>query len=158
MSDPLFTPELKRQADAIVAHYETRRASILEVLRLLQDHHGFINRETELAVAEYLGIAPIDVREVTTFYSLFYKAPRAATRFHVCRTLSCALLGGRAIVEHLEKRLGIKAGGKTPDGQFSLDTVECLGACEIAPMMMVNDEKYVGPLTGEKIDELLDKK
>ena len=154
----VFTPELKKQADAIAARYETKRASILEVLRLLQDHYGFISREAELAVAGYLAIPPIDVHEVVTFYSLFYRAPKAKTRFHVCRTLACTLLGGREVLEHLEKRLGIQAGRQSADGKYFLDTVECLGACEIAPMMMKNDGEYIGPLTKEKVDALLDGK
>ena len=154
----LFTPEIKKQADALLTRYETRRASILEVLRLLQDQYGFISREAELAVAEYLQIPPIDVHEVVTFYTLFYRRPKAKTRFHLCRTLACSLLGARGLLEHLEQKLGIKAGEMTADGKFSLDVVECLGACEIAPMMMVNDENYVGPLTVREIDKVLDGK
>ncbi|HXV28627.1 MAG TPA: NADH-quinone oxidoreductase subunit NuoE [bacterium] len=153
----IFTPEIKTQTDAVVAKYETKRASILEVLRLLQDHYGYISTETEEAVAEYLGIPAIDVHEVITFYSLFYTRPKAKTRFHVCRTLACSLLGGKEIVKCLEKKLGIKSGEKTADGQFSLETVECLGACEIAPMMQLNDREYIGPLTEEKITELIEK-
>ena len=149
-----FTPEIKSKADAIVARYESARASILEILRLLQEERGHITLEMEQAVAEYLGIAAIDVREVMTFYSLFYDKPKAKTRFHVCRTLSCYLSGGKEILQYLEERLGIKAGEKTPDGKCSINTAECLGACEIAPMMQMNDEKCIGPLTKEKIDQI----
>ena len=151
----IFNPEFKTKADAIVAKYETKRASILEVLRLVMEEYGHITIEAEREVAQYLDLPAIDVREVMTFYSLFYDKPRAKTRFHVCRTLSCMLRGGKEILNHLEQKLAIKAGEKTPDGKFSLNTVECLGACEFAPMMMVNDVEYVGPLTKEKIDQLL---
>lgn len=157
MSREIFTPQIKQQADVITARYETKRASILEVLRLLQQHYGFISREAELAVAEYLGIAPIDVHEVVTFYLLFYRKPKAQTRFHLCRTLACTLLGAREMVEYLEAKLGIKPGEMTPDGKFSIDTVECLGACELAPMLMMNDEKYIGPLSVQKLNELIKK-
>ena len=151
----IFTPDLKTKADVIVARYETKRASILEILRLLQEHYGHITLEVEEEVARYLEIPPIDVREVMTFYSLFYDKPKAKTRFHVCRTLPCMLRGGRSILKYFEEKLGIKAGERTPDGKFSLHTVECLGACEIAPMMQVNDVDYVGPLTKEKAEELI---
>ena len=151
----IFTADLKKHADEIVARYETKRASILEVLRLVQDHYGYVSREAELAAAEYLGLPPIDVHEVITFYSLFYQRPKAKTRFHLCRTLSCSLLGGREILSCLEQKLGIKAGEMTADGKFSIDTVECLGACEIAPMMMKNDAEYIGLLNKEKVEQII---
>ena len=153
----IFTSTFKTKTDAIVAHYETRRASILEVLRLIQEEKGFIDLAAEQEVAEYLEIPAIDVREVMTFYSLFYDKPKARTRFHVCRTLSCSLLGGGEILQYLEEKLGIKPGEQTPDGKFFLDTAECLGACEIAPMLMKNDTEYIGPLTKEKVEELIQK-
>lgn len=155
--EKIFTPEIKKQTDQILSRYETKRASILEILRFFQERRGYIDSDTELAVAEYLDLPPIDVREVMTFYSLFYSKPKAKTRFHICRTLSCNLLGAEDLVSHCEKKLGIKAGTQTADGAFSLNTVECLGACEIAPMMQVNDVDYVGQLTKKKIDELIEK-
>ena len=151
----IFTPQIQAKADALLAKYETKRASILEILRLLQEHYGFISLEAEEAVAQYLEIPAIDVHEVITFYSLFYRAPKAKTRFQVCRTLACVLLGGQEILKCLEEKLGIKAGEKTSDGKFSIETVECLGACEIAPMLQMNDDKYIGLLTKEKIEELI---
>jgi len=151
----VFTPEFQNKSDAIVSKYETKRASILEVLRLVQEEYGYISLEAEEEVANYLEIPPIDVREVMTFYSLFYQKPKAQTRFNVCRTLSCSLTGGMEILKYLEEKLGIKAGETTADGKYSICTVECLGACEIAPMMQKNDEEYVGPLTQEKVDALI---
>ena len=155
MSTPIFTPEIKTKADAIVGRYTTRRAAMIEILRLLAEAHGHITLETEKAVADYLQVPAIDVRAVMTFYTLFHKTPKAQRRFCVCRSLSCALQGGEDILKYLEQKLGIKAGEKTGDGAFSLEAVECLGACEMAPMMQVNDDEYVGPLTKEKIDELM---
>ncbi len=152
------TPEFKKKADPVVARYETKRASLLEILHLVQEQYGFITREAEAEVAEYLGIAAIDVREVMTFYTLYYDKPRAKTRFNVCRTLSCSLLGAEDVISHLEHKLGIKAGQQSADGKFSLAKVECLGACELAPMMQVNDNEFVGCLTKQKIDELLKNK
>ena len=151
----IIKAELKTKFDEVVARYATRRASILEILRMLQEHHGHISLETELAVAEYLQIPPIDVREVMTFYTLFYDKPKAKTRFNVCRTLTCSLLGAKEIIHQFEDKLGIKCGGITPDGQYGLQKVECLGACELAPMMQINDKEFVGNLTKEKVEALI---
>ena len=158
LHEKIFTPEVKQKADSIVSRYETKRASILEILRLLQEEYGYITLEMEKVVGEYLEIPAIDVREVMTFYSLFYSAPKAKTRFHVCRTLSCTLAGGDRLIRYLQDKLGIKPGEMTPDKNFSLHTVECLGACEIAPMLQKNDTEYIGQLTEEKIDRLIDGK
>jgi NADH-quinone oxidoreductase E subunit len=151
----VITTELKAKFDPIVARYTTRRASILEILRMLQEHYGHISLETELEVAEYLEIPPIDVREVMTFYTLFYDKPKAKTRFNVCRTLTCSLLGADDMIQYFEEKLGIKAGECTPDGKFGLQKVECLGACEIAPMLQLNDHEFIGNLTKEKVEGLI---
>ena len=153
----LFPAALQEKLDAKVARYETRRASILEVLRIIMEEKGHLSLEDEKTVAKYLGIPAIDVREVMTFYTLFYDKPKAKLRLNVCRTLACHLTGGDQILKYLEEKLGISDGQMSPDGKCSLKTVECLGACEIAPMMQVNDHEYVGPLTREKIDEVLKK-
>lgn len=153
----IFTEEFKKKTDPVVACYETKRASILEVLHMIQEDHGFIHEEAEKEVAEYLGIPAIDVREVMTFYTLYYNKPKAKTRFCVCRNLSCSLLGGEQMLKYLEEKLGIKAGQMTRDGKYSIETVECLGACEHAPMLQLNDDEYVKFLTKEKIDKLVDR-
>lgn len=157
MNETIFTAELKAKADRVVARYASRRAALLEILRLLTECYGYITPEIEKAVAEYLGIPAIDIREVMTFYTLFHAQPKAKRRFCICRSLSCALQGSEDILHHLEEKLGVQAGEKTRDGECSIETVECLGACEMAPMMQVNDREYVGPLTKKKIDELIKK-
>ena len=151
----IFTSDIKSKADAILAKYETKRASILEILRLLQEVYGHISLEIEEAVSVYLEIPVIDVREVVTFYTLFYQKPKAKTRFNVCRTLPCMLAGGDEIIQYFEEKLGLKPGQMTANGEFSLETVECLGACEIAPMLQFNDEEFVGFLTKAKVDEMI---
>lgn len=153
----ILTEEFKQKTDPVVARYETRRASILEILHMIQEEFGHINHEAEIEVAAYLGIPEIDVREVMTFYTLYYDKPKAKTRFCVCRNLSCSLLGGESILKYLEEKLGIKAGQMTKDGKYSIRTVECLGACEHAPMLQLNDDEYIKFLTKEKIDELVDR-
>ena len=112
----------------------------------------------EEAIAGYLGIVPIDVREVVTFYTLYYTKPKAKTRLNVCHTLTCSLLGADDLIKHMEDKVGCKAGQQTPDGKFEIKRVECLGACEFAPMMQVNDDKYEHNLTKEKVDQIIEGK
>jgi len=144
------------QMDRITGQYENKRAALLPVLHLVQEKEGLISPESEKEIAEYLGIPVVQVHEVISFYHLFRQKPQGKCHFSVCQTTSCALLGGEEIIEHIQKRLGIKPGETTPDGKFSLGVVECLGACEIAPMMQWNKE-YVGFLNKKKIDELIEK-
>ena len=153
----IFTAEVLAKTDPVVAQYETRRAPMLEVLHILQEHYGYISLEMEEAVAEYLKVSPMDVREIITFYTLYYTKPKAKVRFNVCRTLTCNLMGAEGVVKCLEKNLGIQSGQKTPDGQFEVKEVECLGACEIAPMLQLNDDEYFGCLDDNKVAELLRK-
>lgn len=107
-------------------------------------------------MAAYLGIPVVGVHEVVSFYHLFHQTKKGKCHFSVCQTTSCALHGSEDILAHLKERLGLNPGETTPDGKFSLSVVECLGACETAPMMQVNKE-YTGCLNKKKIDELIDK-
>ena len=154
MTAKTFTPELKRRADQICANYPVKRAGALPVMRLVQDTYGSISGDAELELAEYFEIPPADVRELMTFYTLFHSKPKGRCHVQVCRTLSCALLGAEDLISYLEGKLGLKCGETTPDGQFSLDKVECLGACEMAPMAQINKE-YVGLLNKEKLAAVL---
>lgn len=146
--------EIKPEADKILARYEQKRAAILPVLRLYQERAGYISEEIELAVADYLGIPPVDVREVVSFYTLLRRRPVGKTCLRVCQTLSCKLRGSEGILQSIETQLGIKPGETTTDGKFSLEETECLGACELAPMMQVGDD-YVGPVTKEAVEKIL---
>lgn len=152
----IFVPGLKEKADALTAKYETKRAPVLMILRLVQEHYGYVSQEAQDAVAHYLGLPEIDVHEVMTFYTLFYDKPRAKTEFHVCRTLTCNLMGAEHVIKCLQEKLGVKEGEITADGQFMFDQVECLGACEIAPMLQVNEGEFVGQLTPEKMKQLIE--
>ena len=149
-----FTPHNKTKADEIVATYETKQAALLPILHLAQEQNGYISSEVEEAVAAYLELPIVKVREVTSFYTLYEKKPCGKIPVRVCRNLSCSILGGKEILEYVKQKLGIDVGESTSDGRFRLDSVECLCACEIAPMMQVGEE-YHGPLTKEKIDRVL---
>lgn len=150
-----FTPALKERIEGVLAHYPNKQAGLLPVLRLVQSEKGFISAEDERIVAALLGLRPIKVREVVTFYSMFVRKPLGQFHIQVCSNLSCSLAGGEKILEHLKARLGIQAGQTTSDGKFTLTEVECLGACEQAPCMMVNFD-YYGNLDPEKIDRILE--
>ena len=150
-----FTPGLKERIEAVLAHYPNKQAGLLPVLRLVQSEKGFISAEDERIVAALLGLRPIKVREVVTFYTLFARKPLGKFHIQVCSNLSCSLAGGERILEHLKARLGLRIGQTTPDGKYTLTEVECLGACEQAPCMMVNFD-YYGNLDPEKIDQILE--
>jgi NADH-quinone oxidoreductase subunit E len=149
------TPALKKRIEGVLAHYPNKQAGLLPILRLVQSEKGFISAEDEKMVAALLGLRPIKVREVVTFYTLFARNPLGQFHIQVCSNLSCSLAGGEKILEHLKARLGLRIGQTTPDGKYTLTEVECLGACEQAPCMMVNFE-YYGNLDPEKIDRILD--
>ena len=155
MTKKYFNQDVTAKADALVAKYEQKRAALLEILHLVMETFGHITLEAEEEVAEYMGIPAIQVREVVTFYTLYYTKPRAKTRINVCRTLACSLAGADEMIHYCENKLGIKSGQTTADGKFGFQKVECLGACEIAPMMQVNDHHFIGHLTKEKIEAAL---
>ena len=125
------------------------------MLHFVQEKEGLITSESEQKIGDYLNIPVVHVHEVVSFYHLFHQTKKGKCHFSVCQTTACALRGAEDIIGHIQKRLGIKAGETTSDGKFSLSVVECLGACEIAPMMQCNKE-YKGFLNKKKIDELID--
>ena len=128
----------------------------MPVLRCVQEKEGLISPETEKNVAEYLGVPVVGVHEVVCFYHLFYQKRKGKCHFSVCQTTACALRGAEDVIGHIERRLNIKPGEITPDGKFSLSVVECLGACELAPIAQCN-KKYEGFLSKKKIDEIIEK-
>jgi NADH-quinone oxidoreductase subunit E len=137
------------------ALYPERQAALLPVLRMAQDTFGHISPDVEVYVAELFELSPAHVHEVVTFYTLFFQRPVGRHVLSVCHNLSCSLRGAEDVVAYLQERLGIEAGETTPDGRVTLLRVECLYACEAAPMMQV-DEQYVGPLDHGTIDRVLE--
>jgi NADH-quinone oxidoreductase subunit E len=137
------------------ALYPERQAALLPALRLAQEAFGYISPDVEVAVAELFELSPAHVHEVVTFYTLFFQRPMGRHVIAVCHNLSCSLRGAEDIVAYLEERLGITAGETTADGRVTLLRVECLCACEAAPMMQV-DNQYVGPLDRAAVDRALE--
>lgn len=151
-----FTPAQLDEVRRFQALYPDKRAALLPVLQLAQEAFGFISPDVEEYVAGLFDLSPAHVHEVVTFYTLFFTKPVGRHILSVCRTLSCHLLGAPEVVAYLKARLGIEVGETTKDGKVTLFTVECLCACEMAPMMQVND-RYEGHLTREKLDRILER-
>lgn len=151
---PEFTPEQLAEVRRLQSLYPQKRGALLPVLYLAQDVFGHVSLEVEEYVAGLFGLSPAHVHEVVTFYTMFFQKPKGRHVISVCHNLSCHLLGAKSVIQHLQERLGIEVGETTPDGRITLLAVECLCACEQAPMMQV-DDRYEGPLDPQRIDEIL---
>jgi len=136
-----YTPEHRATLEEICSRYraERRKSAILAALYLAQRQQGYITRNAMKAVAEAIGCTTAEVEDVVSFYTMFYQRPVGRHVIQVCRTLSCALNGAERVTEELQRVLGIAPGETTADGEFSLFEVECLGACDRAPVVGVND-------------------
>lgn len=154
-----FSPETLELVKKIIARYPEGRqkSALLPLLHIAQSEFGgWLSTETMDYVASLLSIKPVEVYEVATFYTMFNLKPVGKCLIEVCQTGPCWLRGSDDIIAHLEKKLGIGVGETTPDGQFTLKTVECLGSCGTAPMLQVGADFYEN-LTNEKVDELIEK-
>lgn len=149
-----FSVNNKAKLDEILMRYPTKQAALLPALWLAQKQFGYLSLETLEYVAGLLDISPAHVYGVATFYTMFHLKPVGRHHLQVCRTLSCALMGSENILNHLKRKLNIGENEMTPDGKYSLCTVECLASCGTGPAMMVN-EKYHEGLTTKKVDEIL---
>ena len=135
-------PETLAQADAIIAQYPERRSATLPLLHLVQEDRGHIAPEDEAWIAEKVGVTPIQIREVVTFYPMFRLAPIGRRHIRVCRTLSCALRGSYALMESLEKSLNCPRGETSADGNFTLEFVECIADCGCGPVVQIDHALY----------------
>ncbi|MHB1543477.1 MAG: NADH-quinone oxidoreductase subunit NuoE [Gammaproteobacteria bacterium] len=155
----VLTPRVQAEIDQWVGKYPPygKRSAVLAALRIVQEENGgWLSPESLEAVAGYLGLPPVEVEEVASFYSMYERKPIGRHSISVCTNVSCMLCGGESILSHIEKRLGIRPGQSTPDGRFYLKPEEeCLAACAGAPMMMV-DHVYYEHLTPERVDEILE--
>jgi len=134
---------------------EGKASAVIACLAILQEEHGFISQESEDLVAGALGMPPIAVHEVTTFYNMFNQVPVGRVKLNVCTNLPCQLRGGQHALEHLCSTLGIEEGGTTSDGAFTVQKAECLGACADAPVLVVNDRQMVSFMSDARLDEMV---
>lgn len=141
-----------------VAKYpaEQRQSAVMACLTIVQQELGYVSTESEEFVAQYLGMAPMAVHEVTTFYNMYNQQPVGKYKLNVCTNLPCQLRDGGRALKHLEKKLDISMGETTPDGLFTLQQCECLGACADSPVLLVNDSTMCSFMTDEKLDQLVD--
>jgi NADH-quinone oxidoreductase subunit E len=154
-----FSNELIKQFDEIVTRYPEgkQKSALLPILHLVQAEFGWVSTPAMDKVAAYLHILPIEVYEVATFYTMFFLQPQGKYVLEVCRTGPCSLVGAEKMMQHIEKKLGVKEGEVTKDGLFSWRGVECLAACGMAPVLQIGpDYTYYEHLTTEKVDVLVD--
>lgn len=154
MSYAPSTATLKR-IEGMIAPYPERSAALLPVLRAIQEESGCVSPEAEGWVAAKLGIRPIRVREVLSFYTMLRRKPAGKTIIQVCRNLSCTLAGAEDIIGFLRERLRLGTGDTTPDGRITLVTVECLGHCDHAPCLQIDGVDH-GPVTRDGVAALLE--
>ena len=150
-----FSTEQLAEVMRLQGLYPDKRGALLPVLHMAQETFGWISLEAEEYVAGLFEMSPAHVHEVVTFYTLYFQQPKGRHVVAVCHNLSCYLAGSRDILAHVKQRLGIDVGETTDDGRVTLQSVECLCACEAAPMMQV-DDRYELSLTPEKVDRILE--
>jgi len=154
----LLSPAALAKIDREVAKYpaEQKQSAVMAALAIAQDEHGWLSKGLIEAVAAVLGMPPIAVYEVATFYTMYNTAPVGRHKITVCTNLPCALSGGNRAAQHLKAKLGIGFNETTPDGAFTLKEGECMGACGDAPVLLVDNRRMESFMSDEKLDRLLD--
>jgi NADH-quinone oxidoreductase subunit E len=151
----MLTDEEKKQIDEELPKYHRKRAAAPEALKIVQKHRGWISNESLDDIARYLDMTNDELDSVATCYNLIFRKPVGRHRIFICDSVSCWLMGYEQVVEHIKRRLGVEFGQTTPDRRFTLLPIACLGTCDKAPAMMVNEDLYV-ELSPTKVDEILD--
>jgi len=154
----MISDATKARFDREVAKFpaDQRQSAVMACLAIVQQELGWVSPESEQAVASHLGMAPMAVHEVTTFYNMYNQKPLGKYKLNVCTNLPCQLRGGAQALVHLEHKLGIHAGQTTPDGLITLQPSECQGACADAPVLLVNDRTMCSFMSNDKLDQLVD--
>jgi NADH-quinone oxidoreductase subunit E len=152
----MIPEKLKKELEARVASAITPREAAVDVMKEVQNHYGWLTDEGVVEAAEILGLSPLQVEELATFYEMIYRRPVGKKVIKICDSISCWTMGDEELMAHLVKRLGVEPGGTTTDGMFTLLPCSCLGNCGNAPAMMVGENMYEN-LTQEKADEILEK-
>ncbi len=154
----MISEQTKQLFDREVAKYppDQKQSAVMACLAIVQQEQGFVSQEAEQDIADHLGMAQIAVHEVTTFYNMYNQRKVGKFKLNVCTNLPCQLRDGQKALHHLEKKLGIAMGETTPDGLFTLQQSECLGACADSPVMLVNDRTMCSFMSNDKLDQLVD--
>jgi NADH-quinone oxidoreductase subunit E len=154
----MISDATKARFDREVAKYppDQAQSAVMACLAIVQQEQGWVSSDSERAVAEHLGMAPIAVHEITTFYNMYNQKRLGTYKLNVCTNLPCQLRGGAQALQHLEAKLGIRMGETTPDGLITLQQSECQGACADAPVLLVNDRTMCSFMSLERLDALVD--
>jgi NADH-quinone oxidoreductase subunit E len=151
----LLGPNVRQEIESYFSRYPDRRAALLPALHLVQQTLGYVPEKAVQELAEIFQVHPAEIEDVVSFYSFFKRdKPLGKYRIWVCRSLSCACRGGEELLEYLSRSLGIAPGETTEDGLFTLEAAECLGVCEFAPAILIND-RLEGHLSQERAEEIL---
>jgi NADH-quinone oxidoreductase subunit E len=150
-----LTPDNTRLAHEIIDRYPVRKSALIPLLHLAQEQDGWVADDAMEHLAELVGVTPAEVLGTCSFYEMFKRKPVGRYQINICTNISCQLLGGEELLEHAEESLGIKSGGTTPDGVFSLEDVECIAACTEAPCLQVN-YRYADRVTHDDFDRPVD--
>jgi NADH-quinone oxidoreductase subunit E len=151
----MLTPEERREIEAEFPHYPTKKALTIDAMKIVQRHRGWLSDEALRDIGELLEMSPADLDGVATFYNLLHRRPVGRHIIYVCDSVSCWIMGCDGLFGHLAERHGIRPGGTTADGRFTLLPIVCLGACDHAPAMMIDDDLH-GDLDPAKIDRILE--
>ena len=153
----VLTDATRARWDREVAKYpaDQKQSAVMACLAIVQQEEGHVSQDAEVAIAAHLGMAPIAVHEVTTFYNMYNQQPLGQFKLNVCTNLPCALRNGEGTLQHLCTKLGVEPYGTTADGVFTVQPSECLGACADAPVMLVNDRQMVSFMDEARIDDLV---
>ena len=154
----MLTPESLKKIDREIAKYPTdqKQSAVMASLVIAQDEKGWLATETMDFVAQYLGMAPVAVYEVATFYNMYNLAPTGKFKLTICTCLPCGLQGSLEAADHLKQKLGVDFNETTADGKFTLKEGECMGACSMAPVVLVNNKRMCDRMSMDKLDALVD--
>jgi NADH-quinone oxidoreductase subunit E len=154
----MLSADSLKKIDREIAKYppERKQSAVMTALVIAQDEKGWLSTETMDFVAHYLGMPAVAVYEVATFYAMYNRQPTGKYKLTICTCLPCGLQGALAAADHLREQLGIDFNETTPDGHFTLKEGECMGACAMAPVVLVNNKKMHDYMTNEKLDRLLE--
>ena len=158
MSTPILSDDARRRIDREVAKYppDQKQSAVMSALALAQEEHGWLSTDIMDAVAGYLGMPPVAVYEVATFYTMYNPKPTGRFKLTICTNLPCALQGANVAAEHLQRTLGVGFNETTADGRFTLKEGECMGACGDAPVVLVNNKRMASYMNPPELDGLLD--
>jgi NADH-quinone oxidoreductase subunit E len=154
----MLSAESLKKIDREIAKYppERKQSAVMSALIIAQDEHGWLSPEVMDFVAQYLGMPPVAVYEVASFYTMYNLQKTGRYKLTICTNLPCGLQGALDAADHLQQKLGIGFGDTTPDGRFTLKEGECMGACAMAPVLLVNNKKMHDYMSNDKLDQLID--